>query len=253
MDEWGQAIEQAAGALGLSSSAEVTAHVDARRARGARIAHVAELVTAWAAGQGHGRAIERLDELVRREAAAAARRLEPSPAFRDEVVQALRIRLLVGTRPRVDEYGGRGPLAAWLGVAALRVALNLKRGGRGVASDVLGELIGAEHDPELRHLKAQYRAEFKAALEAALLALPERQRAVLRMTFVDGLSMTALGRLYGVHETTAARWVRAAAADVAADARRRLEERLRVSASNLDSLERMVLSNLDLSIARVLR
>lgn len=251
--DWSDAIERAARELGVADVEGVTAHVLARRERGARLEHVGELALAWAAGRGNGKATRRIDELVRREAVAAARRVDGAAAFGDEVVQATRIRLLVGERPRVEEYGGRGPLGAWIGVAALRVALNAMRGARASAGEVLGELIGAEQDPELRHLKGLYRAEFKEALEAALAALPERQRAVLRMAFVDGLSMTALGRLYEVHETTAARWVRAAAAAVAEDARRRLEERLRVSEASLASLERMVLSGLELSIARVLR
>ena len=65
--------------------------------------------------------------------------------------------------------------------------------------------------------------------------------------------MVQLARLYDVHETTAARWVKAAAAEVADDARRRLTERLALSPSSLDSIARMVLSNLDASISRLLR
>ena len=62
-----------------------------------------------------------------------------------------------------------------------------------------------------------------------------------------------LARLYGVHETTAARWVARAAERVADDARRGLMARLALSPSSFDSVARMVLSNLDLSISRVLR
>jgi RNA polymerase sigma-70 factor (ECF subfamily) len=167
----------------------------------------------------------------------------------------VRVRLLVGEtdrRPRIAEYQGRGPLGAWIGVAALRVALNLKRASGPATTDVLTELVD-DADPDVAHLKKLYRAECREALAAALRALSERDRVLLRMSYVDGVSMVQLGRLYGVHETTAARWVKAAAGTVAEDARRRLTERLSLSGSSLDSIARLVLSNLDASISRLLR
>lgn len=215
-----------------------------------------DLELARSAARGDAAALRRLDEVIVREADAAARRVDRSPAFADEVRQALRVRLLVvaeSGRVRIADYAGRGPLGRWVGVAALRVALNLVRGRHVESADILDELVSAEADPELHHLKTLYRAEFREALEAALGALPERARAVLRLCHVDGVTMVQLGRLYGVHETTAARWVQRAAADVAEDARSRLMARLSMSPSTLDSVARMVLSNLDLSISRLLR
>ena len=231
------------------------AHVTACRAQGARVAHAGELLIAWAAGRGDAAAVRHLDRWLGPEVDAAARRIDRSPAFADEVRQALRVRLLVADahRVRIDKYCARGPLRGWLRVAALRVALNLKRAVGPASSDVLAELVSAEADPELRYLKNLYRAEFRAALEAALLALSERQRAVLRLSYVDGLKLVQLARLYDVNETTVGRWVARAAAEVAEDARRRLMARLSLSPSSLDSVARMVLSNLDFSIARVLR
>jgi RNA polymerase sigma-70 factor (ECF subfamily) len=230
-----------------------SAHVATRE--GARIEHLAELWLAWAAGRGDVAALRHLTRMLELEADAAARRIDRTRAFVDEVGQALRIRLLVAEagRARIDDYMGRGPLRGWLAVAALRVALNLKRGTKASSADVLGDLVDGEADPELRHLKTLYRAEYREALEAALAALSERERAVLRLTYVDGLTMVKLARLYGVHETTTARWVRQAAEAVAQHARRRLTTRLKLSPSSLDSVARMVLSNLDLSISRVLR
>jgi RNA polymerase sigma-70 factor (ECF subfamily) len=231
------------------------AHADACRKRGARAEHLGELFLAWAAGRWDDAALRHLEQLIAPEVEAAARRVDRAPAFVDEIRQVVRIRLLVADdgRVRIDDYAGRGPLRAWLAVAALRVALNLKRATRPASPDLLADLVSGEADPELRHLKMLYRAEFREALEQALRALPERQRALLRLSHVDGLKMTQLARLYDVHETTAARWVARAAGDVADDARRRLMSRLSLSPSSLDSVARMVLSNLDLSISRVLR
>jgi RNA polymerase sigma-70 factor (ECF subfamily) len=229
-------------------------HVERCRARGARDEHRDDLRAAWAAGAGDDEALRQVEALIAAEASAAARRIDRAAAFADEVRQALRVRLLVREdgRVRIHDYLGRGPLAAWIGIAAVRVALNLKRASGPSSTAILTELVDDE-DPELQHLKTLYRAEFEAALAAALRALPERQRALLRLAYVDGMAMVQLARLYDVHETTAARWVKGAAATVADDTRRRLTEKLALSPSSLDSIARMVRSNLDVSISRLLR
>lgn len=230
------------------------AHAEACRQRGGLTEHLGELFLAWAAGRGDTAALRHLERLIAPDVEAAARRVDRAPAFVDEVRQALRVRLLVvdGGRVRIDDYAGRGPLRGWTAVAALRVALNLKRSAGPASQDVLAELVSGEADPELQHLKTLYRAEFRDALGAALAALPERKRAVLRLSYVDGLKLSQLARLYQVHESTASRWVSQAAAEVAEETRRRLMAALSLSPSSVDSVARMVLSNLDLSIARIL-
>jgi RNA polymerase sigma-70 factor (ECF subfamily) len=231
------------------------AHLAEALAHGARTEHEDDLRLAWAAAHGTPAAIARVDALLA-DLGPAVRRVDPSPAFTDEVRQATRVRLLVGDggAPRIAGYAGRGPLRAWLQVAAARIALDLKRGRRDAAApaDVLGELVAREPDPELRHLKELYRAEFRDALSAALAALPERARAVLRLHHVDGMRLAEIGRLYQVHESTVSRWAAQAAETVADDARGRLVARLTLSPSNVDSIGRLVRSQLDLSIARLL-
>ena len=153
----------------------------------------------------------------------------------------MRVRLVVGdgAEPRILAYRGAGPLRAWVAVAALRVALNAKRaasrapgGGGGAADDdLLADVVDREPDPELQHLKTLYRAELREALAAALAQLADRPRALLRLRFVDGLELAHIGRLYRVHESTASRWVSQAVADVAADTRHRLVERLAIAPS----------------------
>src|SRR5688572_31992928 len=98
---------------------------------------------AWSAGRGDEAALRVFGPWLDTEATQAARRVDRNAAFVDEVRQALRIRLLVGEagRVRIDDYMGRGPLRAWLGVAALRIALNLKRAARPPSADLLGELV----------------------------------------------------------------------------------------------------------------
>jgi RNA polymerase sigma-70 factor (ECF subfamily) len=121
------------------------------------------------------------------------------------------------------------------------------------AEEILGELVAREPDPELRHLKDLYRAEYAAALRAAVAELPERERVLLRLHHVDGLRLARIGQLYGVSESTASRWLASAAEQVATRATKRLRDGLGVSPSQVESIARMVQSGLDLSIHRLLR
>ena len=237
--------------------AALRAHVDAALAAGALPAHADELVLAWAVARGEPTAVRAFETTILPELDLAARKLDRAPAFVDELRQAVRIRLIVGEAnqpPRIAGYRGTGPLRGWVAVAALRVGLNLKRTAHRAhaGEDVLVDLIDREPDPELRHLKTLYRAELRAALTAALAALPDRERAVLRLRFVDGLELAQIARLYQTHPSTISRWVTAAVENVGAGARAGLIARLAVTADTANSVARMVASNLDLSIARLL-
>ncbi|WP_394835936.1 sigma-70 family RNA polymerase sigma factor [Pendulispora rubella] len=234
---------------------EFLAHVESCRLRGGKPEHAGDLVLAWGALKGIPAALRRFEEHVRADVDAAARRIDRAPEFGDEVRQGLRVRLLVpapGERARMGEYAARGPLRAWVGVAALRVALNLKRASAPAAEDVLAEMTAGEPDAELRHLRKTYSKEFREALEGALGALAPRERALLRLCFVEGLTLVRIADLYGVHESTASRWVRKATDTVADDARQRLVARLSVSPGSVESIARLVGSQLELSVARLL-
>jgi RNA polymerase sigma-70 factor (ECF subfamily) len=255
---WDSAVDSARAAFSdvrLPTEA-FAAHAASCRAKGARAEHLADLFLAWAAARGDAGALRRFQTRLRPEVEAAARRVDSSPPFADELLQRMRVRLLVeeSSGKRLDAYVGRGALGGWLRVAALRLALNMKRDAAPAASDedILRELVAAEPDAELRHLKMQYRSDFRTALEAALAALPSRERLLLRLHYVDGMRLLQIARLYGVHESTASRWLTQAVEAVGADARRRLVERLSISAASADSIARMVQSGLDLSIARLL-
>ena len=131
----------------------------------------------------------------------------------DEVKQLVRHRLFVGPpggAPKILEYAGRGRLRTWVRVAATRIALNLVESNgreRPLDNDAIAHLIGAGEDPELGYLKRRYAAEFRAAFGEAFNALETRDRNLLRYAFGEGLSVDAVGALYGVHRATAARWI----------------------------------------------
>jgi len=234
-------------------------HVRAAIMAGGRPGYGGDLALAFAVGRGDPVAIRRFTELVAGEIATAARRVDRSPSFVDEVAQRTRVRIIVGeatAAARIGRYRGMGPLRAWVAIAAHRIALDIRRHARSDAArpsyDVLADLVDREPDPELRHLKDLYRAEFRDALAAALATLADRSRAVLRLRFVDGLELAQIGRLYRVHESTASRWIATALDDVAGATRKHLVARLAITAATADSVARMVHSQLDLSIARLL-
>lgn len=155
--------------------------------------------------------------------------------------------------PRLAGYSGSGGLAAWLRVVAVRRARDLVARARKqpVGADD-GELGVDPVDPELAYLKALYRDEFKRAFNDAAEGLSTRERNLLRHSIIDGLSIDQIGRIYHVHRATAARQLDRARTRLRSETRRLLMERLGVQPSMLRSLSRLVASQLDVSVRRVL-
>jgi RNA polymerase sigma-70 factor (ECF subfamily) len=213
---------------------------------------VEDLYLACAAGHGDPRAIAALEQRELLRVADYVARIDASSTFATDVQQALRERLLFGDgRPRVLEYGGRGPLGGWIRVAAVRTALNLKRGAkREIPLPPSDFAAGA--DPEVDYLKERYRADFKAAFAAALSALDTDGRNVLRLHYLDGLNLDEVGAVYRVHRATVARWIARARTQILEETRRRLQERLGIAASEADSVMGLVQSRLDLTFRGLL-
>lgn len=183
-----------------------------------------------------------------------------SPAFADEVCQVLRVNLLVGNDgepPRIGEYAGRGALQGWLRISAVRVALRLSRkrvvdGQEAEGPDGIAALVEPALGPELAHIKSRYQAEFKKALQEALAGLSGQQRNVLRLQLSGGLTGDQIAALYKVTRSTVARWLAAARSEVLVQTQRLLQQRLRLSPAEFQSLAGVVVSQLDLSLSRVL-
>jgi RNA polymerase sigma-70 factor, ECF subfamily len=236
------------------------AHVARAGADAAALArHGDDLYLACACAAGDPRALAWFDEHVLVPAAATVRAIDPSDAFADEVRQRVRAQLLVGDdgAARLGGYAGRGPLRAWIGVSAVRVALMMRRAQqrlREVPDDVIaGALaLASTGNPELDLLKRQYASAFEAALREACAALEPRLRGALRMHFADGLSIDEIGAAYGVHRATAARWIQRAGDTLFDATRDRLAARLALSATELDRVASLVRSQLDVSLSQLL-
>jgi RNA polymerase sigma-70 factor (ECF subfamily) len=210
---------------------------------------------------GNPVALATFDRDVLATARGAIRSIDANETFVDEACQRLRASLFVGdgARPRIADYAGRGPLRAWVGVAAVRTALMMRR------SQVRSREVSVDDDswsgtlalistgnPELELLKRQYSEAFAEALREAVNALEPRLRTVLRMSFVEALSIDEIGAVYAVHRATAARWIRSAC-DLVFDATRaQLADRLRLTSTELDRVTAMVQSQLDVSLSQLL-
>jgi len=214
-----------------------------------------DLGLAFACGRGSRPAMERFERAYGGEIDRAFRRMNAGALQLSDVRQQVLEKLFVGERPKILDYSGQGPLRVWLRVAALRLLTNLvTRGPR--ETPLEDELLAAEPlataDPELEHMRRLYRAEFKQAFAAAVSALDVDDRVLLHQRFASRLSMEELAAAHDVHVNTVSRWLQRARAGLERGVRDDLQRRLRVSDDQLQSILRLVQSQLDVTLGRLL-
>ena len=146
---------------------------------------------------------------------------------RTELAQRIRVHLLVPgphAPPRIALYRGWGSLEGWTRTVAARLSLNAIRDRKGTKPlERAPDLIGAS--PEFAALKVSRRGIFLEALGDAFHALDRRDRALLRLRYLEGVQANALARSYDVHESTMSRWL--------ANARDELQTRFEAKARSL--------------------
>lgn len=217
-----------------------------------------DLWLAFHAGQGIGPAVAALDAACFSDLGSVLRARRAEPAQVDEVVQRLRHRLLVaepGERTRILTYAGRGDLRAWVRVAAVRDWLNMKRETpRHEASvDPEDALVNeASSDLELELLKGKYRDLFRRVFLEAVDALAPSTRLLLKLHYLDRLSMDEVGKVLGVHRLTVLRRLERARQELSEGTKERLESELRLTPPDVESLLRLIQSRLDVSLQQAL-
>lgn len=190
----------------------------------------------------------------------------------DDVQQRLRERLLMGIgslgegdddgdaadagpaptrRPKIAEYSGRGALGGWVRVAAVRTALNQVRGS-GPKMEELDEAPSFVADPELAYVKEHAQALFTDAFQRVLASLDAKERSLLRLHYIDGLTMDQLARLYQTPRSTVARRVAEARQSVLTATESMLRDERRLSPSAVASVIRQAKSRLQVTITRLL-
>ena len=169
----------------------------------------------------------------------------------------MRQRVFVGTAdtpPRIGSYAGRGPLAGWVGIAAQRIALDLvdKEKTEARARERVAAEIGAELDPELQYIKDRYRDAFERAFARAVEDLGDKDRALLRLQIAGGLTLEQIGTMYKVNASTVSRWIAGVRTALLAETERLLRAELPLSPPEFTSLARVLASQMDISVSRLL-
>ncbi len=246
------------------TDAQWAQHVDRHSAgkdRGAWLAEVcaSDLYLAAGCAFGLAPALAAFDRSFLSQVPSFVAQVDGQGAFADDVRQALRLRLLVsvgGAEPRIAEYGGLGALLSFVRVAAVRVALNLKRGAhetRATATeDATLEALPTVSDPALDLVRAKYGPAFKEAMREAFRALPTEQREALRLHFAGRFPGHRIATMMGVHRATVTRWLAAARVGVLGGTRRLLQEKLKLHESEIDSLIAVLRSQLDASMSELI-
>ncbi len=172
-----------------------------------------------------------------------------------EALQRTRCKLLVGegaARPALLRYSGHGPLAAWLKAVAVREALDLCNEHRR-ATEPLELSATSSALPELELVKQRFAEPFARAFVTSLERLDRRSRTVLRYSCVEGLTTEKIAAIYGVHRSSAARWVTEAREQLLSDTTQLLSEDQAIPRGEVPALMELLVSRLDVSLARLLR
>jgi RNA polymerase sigma-70 factor (ECF subfamily) len=216
---------------------------------------VPDLYLACACLDGDVAAVRAFDELLEE----VARKLRRSDFTDDALAEAKQLARQVllprgDAPPALADYTGRGALYSWLRVVVGRELLRVVGGAHRqvTLSTVQLGLPDDAHDPETAYLKAHYESEFKRAFAAAMGELPDQDRRALRYAIVERLTIDEIARLEQIHRATAARDVARARARLADRTRAALQARLSVEQTQLESILRLVSSQLDVSVCRLL-
>jgi RNA polymerase sigma-70 factor (ECF subfamily) len=221
-------------------------------------AYAPDMFLACACAQRIDRALTAFERTHAPDMARAVATIDASDAFVQEVLQVVRERLLVsrgGTPPKIADYAGRASLKSWLCAVALRAAISLRRrkgDKRHERFQVEEDMRVVERGPEFDYLRRRYKRAFEDAVRSALRRLAPKDRMLLRLNVVDGMSIDKLGALYKVGRSTAARWLAAARNALLEQARRELQEKTRLTSTELDSVAADVQSLLEVSVAKLL-
>jgi RNA polymerase sigma-70 factor (ECF subfamily) len=217
--------------------------------------HVADLFLARAAVAGDPVAQRSVESLHLSRVREWVSHVDRNEAFAADMQQEAARRLLIEDErePKLLGYTGRGALGAFIRVFVTRLARKHKRRSSEKGHSEPSEALQApDLDPEIALLKKRYAREFSDALQRTLLTLDADERNVLKLHYIDGLSIEEVGAAYNVSRATAARWLQKARLRVVDETQRVLSDRLGASAPHAASLLALVRSQLDASLIGLL-
>ncbi len=232
-------------------------HLAARVAPGdLSTAHVEDLWLACACARGVAGALAAFERVHAGDIRAVHAQARPPRPPLDDLGQLVRTKLFVGPSPKILDYSGQGPMKSWVRVLGARTLVDMTRAPteRESPRDESAFLAvpAPGDDPELEYLKRTYRVELNQAFEEAARALAPEERNVLREHYAHGLSIDEIAGAHGIHRATAARRIEGAREAVLKATRQLLMQRLKLSRQELESVVRLIESQLHVTIERVL-
>jgi RNA polymerase sigma-70 factor (ECF subfamily) len=215
-----------------------------------------DLGLAYRALAGDASAVTAIFETLVADVAPALRRMGARDHEIEELVQRLRVKALVGDgerAPRLAAYAGRGSLRRWLRTALVNAFLNLRRDEPPACDDdALLDAIAGAGDGEMELVRARYRDTLAGAIGNAIAALEPAHKLVLRYAYLDGLGLDAIGAALRVSRATAHRRVQAARDALRERVEAIIGRELGLDADELESLQRIVLDQIEVSVRRLL-
>ena len=212
----------------------------------------ADAFVAWAAAEGDPTACRMLERHHMGAAQGTLMRIALDPQVADALLQQLREKLLVGPPPGLLKYSGKGDLSAWIRLVGKRCAIDHFRRMRRQAKHLVAlasEPAVVERSRESWLDIERERDAFAQAVAEALAQLSTRDRTLLRLHYASGVSVEALGRAYGVHKATAARWVQRIRNELFDGVRRRMREQQDLSEEEFKRLSTTLHNQIDLALS----
>jgi len=217
-------------------------------------AALGELHLAIACARGDATAIAAFERAYLDVVPQALARMKLPVATVEDVRAAVRDKLLLadpGQLPRILDYAGRGRLRGLVQVTATRMAIDRIRLEEREA-ELPPRDLAASTDVALSLIKAQYRAAFAAGFARAVAGASRRDRNLLRLHFLGGVTLEQLAQMYGVHRATVVRWLAAAREAVLSATREHVAGAIAAPADELDEMFELVKSRVELSVERLL-
>ena len=217
------------------------------------------LYLALACGLGQAQAITRFREQFAHDIDRALGKAASTGIPLDELRQRVEVKLFAASErgpAHILKYSGHGELQGWVRVVVARMVIDVRRAHAGRDNPNVqlsaSALVHEGLEPDLQIVQARHRGDVQAAIEAALAELTPKERRLLRGATVQRLGTDDLGRLFGVHRTTAARWVDKAQQRLTTLTHAHLRARLGTESGSVDGLVALVRGELDVSVERLL-
>lgn len=219
------------------------------------VAGVAEVALALACVAGDATALAIFDKQYLDVVPVALSAMKLPAATVEDVRATVRDKLLLaenGRPARVVDYAGRGRLRGLIQVTATRTAIDRIRHEQREVELPSDAPLAAPGNIELSLIKAQYREAFVAGFTASVAKLERRDRNLLRLHLLGGVTLEQLAQMYGVHRATVVRWLASARAALFDGTRDHVAAKLSAPAEELDEMFDLVRSRVELSVERLL-